>query len=100
MAIHERAPGKAVALSLVPYQPEVWVTVVVRGLGGVLAIVKDVHLCTDGFGGNEERVLRHVARPVDLTLVVDLLNHLNFACSRGKGGLRNSRSALMLPAPV
>ena len=85
MTIHERAPGKAVALGLVPYQPEVWVTVVVRGLGGVLAVVKDIHLCTDGFGGNEEGVLRHVARPVDLTLVVDLLNHLNFACGKRQG---------------
>lgn len=85
VAIHEGAPSKAVALCLVPYQPEVRVAVIVCWLGGVLAVVKDIHLCTDGFGGNEEGVLRHVPRPVDLTLMVYLLNHLNLACSTEQG---------------
>ena len=79
--IHERAPSEAVALCLVPLQPEVWVASVVCWLGGVLAVVKDIHLCTDGFGGNEERVLRHVSRSVHLTLVVYLLHYLDLACS-------------------
>lgn len=86
MPIHERAPGQAIALCLVPYQPEVRVALVVRGLGGVLAVVKDIHLCTDGLGCNQEGVLRHVARSVDLALVVYLLNHLDFACRIGRQG--------------
>ena len=82
MTIHEGAPGQAIALCLVPCQPEVWVAVIVCGLGGVPAVVKDIHLCTDGLGSYQEGVLRHVSRPVHLALVVDLLNHLNFACCK------------------
>ncbi len=80
VALHERTPGKAVALSLVSSQSQIWIAVVVGWLGRVLAVVKDIHLSADGLGGNHEGVLGHVARSIDLTLMVDLLNHLDFAC--------------------
>ena len=84
MTIHEGAPGQAVALCLVACQPEIRVALIVCGLGRVLAVVKDIHFCTNGLGGYQERVLRHVACPVDLALVVDLLNHLDFAWSKDR----------------
>ena len=50
-----------------------------RRLGGVLGVIKDIHLSVHSLGGDEEGVLRHVARPVHLALVVDLLGHLQAA---------------------
>lgn len=83
VAIHERAPSKTIALSFVPYQPGIWSANGVCGLGRMLAVVKNIHLRTDGLGGNDKGVLRHVACPVDFTLVIDLLDHLDLACSSG-----------------
>lgn len=82
VAIHERAPCKAISLSLVPQKPEVRVAGGVCGLGGVLAVVKDIHLCTDCLGGNQKGVLGHVTRPVHLTLMIDLLHNLYLAYSQ------------------
>ena len=51
-----------------------------RRLGRVLGVVEDVHLSIDGLSRYEEGVLRHVPRPIDLALVVDLLGDLQCEC--------------------
>lgn len=43
----------------------------------MLRTVKDKHLARDGLRCNQIRVLRHVARAVDLSIVVNLLNDLD-----------------------
>ncbi len=40
--------------------------------GGVLCVIKDQHVTGGGLGGNDARILRHVAGSVNLALVVDL----------------------------
>ena len=85
MALHEGAPGEAIALSLVPREAEVRIALIILWLGRMFAVVKDVHLCTDGLCGNHEGVLRHVARSVDLALVIDLLDDRNLACFNAQG---------------
>jgi len=42
----------------------------------VLCAVKDINFARNGLGGNQVWVLRHVARAIDLSLVVDLLDDL------------------------
>ena len=71
-----------------------------RRLGRVLGVVKDVHLRIDGLGCYEERVLRHVPRPIDLALMVDLLGDLQCGCAHSpETSQRCSRlqSLLLLP---
>ncbi len=80
MTLHERTPGQSIALSLVTDQTQVRSAVGVLWLAGMFAVVKDIHLCTDGLCGNHEGVLRHVAGSVDLALMVDLLDDMNLAC--------------------
>ena len=46
----------------------------------MLAVVKDIHFCADCLGGNDEGVLWHVSCSVDLSLMIDLLYHLDLAC--------------------
>ena len=94
VTIHERTPCKAIALSLVPHKPEVRVAMGVCGLGGVLAVVKDIHLCTDCLGGNEEGVLGHVTCSINLTLVIDLLHNLYLACSQDEQQLSQAAQQL------
>jgi hypothetical protein len=43
----------------------------------MLGTVKDEHLARDGFCGYQIRVLGHVARAVDLALMVDLLHDVD-----------------------
>lgn len=45
-------------------------------LWGVLCVIKDQHVAGGGLGGNDARILRHVAGSVNFSLVVDL--DLNF----------------------
>ena len=55
-----------------------------RRLGGVLGVVEDIHLSVDGLGRDEEGVLRHVPRPVDLSFVIDLLGDLQCRCTHSR----------------
>ena len=80
VTLHEWTPGKSIALSLVTNQPQVRSAVGVLWLAGMFAVVKDIHLCTDGLCGNHEGVLRHVASSVDFALMIDLLDDMNLAC--------------------
>lgn len=80
VTLHERTPGKSIALSLVTNQPQVRSAVGVLWLRRVFAVVKDIHLCTDSLCGDHEGVLRHVASSVDLALMIDLLDDMNLAC--------------------
>ena len=80
VALHKGAPGKAIALSLVPSEAQVRIALVVLWLRRMFAVVKDIHLCADGLCGDHEGVLRHIARSVDLALVIDLLDDRNLAC--------------------
>jgi hypothetical protein len=41
---------------------------------GVSRSVEDIHISTDGLGGNQVGILRHVAGPIDLVQVVDTLD--------------------------
>lgn len=50
----------------------------------MLGPVKDEHLARDGFRGYQIGVLGHVARAVDLALVVDLLHDVDARLARGK----------------
>jgi hypothetical protein len=49
---------------------------------GVFGSVKNENLSCDSFGGNQVRILRHVAGPVDLPFMVDFLDDLNARCRR------------------
>mmetsp|Transcript_253 Transcript_253/g.671 ORF Transcript_253/g.671 Transcript_253/m.671 type:complete len:270 (-) Transcript_253:174-983(-) len=78
VALLVRVPGEAVALLLVALQDQVRLKPAVRSrLRGVLGPVEDVHLRRRRLRRDEVRVLRHVARAVDLALVVDLLRDLD-----------------------
>lgn len=46
--------------------------------------VEHEHVARDGLGRDEVRVLRHVARAVDLALVVDPLHHPDARLRRGE----------------
>jgi len=80
VTLHERTPGKSIALSLVTNEPQVRSAVGVLWLARMFAVVKDIHLCTDGLCGDHEGVLRHVASSVDFALMIDLLDDMNLAC--------------------
>jgi len=81
----ELTPGQAITLSVVTPEPQIRVTgPIKRGLGGMLAVVKDINFSTNCLGGNDEGVLGHVASPVNLTLMVDLLDDLNLAIGTAK----------------
>lgn len=42
--------------------------------------IEDQHIPTDRLGSNQVRILGHVARPVDLAVMVDLLDDLDARC--------------------
>lgn len=44
----------------------------------MLSVVKDQHIGGRGLSGDDARVLRHVARPVHLTFMVDLDFNVDF----------------------
>lgn len=50
----------------------------------MLAVVKDIDLCADGFGCNQEGVLGHVPRSVHLAIVVDGLQDVHLRRKRKK----------------
>lgn len=52
--------------------------------GGVLCIIEDQHITGGGLGGNDARILRHVAGPVHFSFMVDLDLNLYFATYRPK----------------
>lgn len=52
--------------------------------GGVLCVVKDQHVARGGLGGNDARILRHVARSVNFSLMVDLDLNLYLPAYRSK----------------
>lgn len=81
MPLHEGAPCQTIALCLVPCESEIGLALIVCWLRGMPAVVKDIHICADGLCGDQEGVLRHVARPVDFAFMVDLLADLDFGCS-------------------
>lgn len=47
--------------------------------GGMLGVVKDQHITSGGLGGNDARILWHVASPVYLSLMINLNLNLYFA---------------------
>lgn len=81
MALHEWTPCQTITLGLVTRQLEVRLAAVVGRFRWMFAVVKDVNISTDSLGGNQEGVLRHVACSVDLSFMIDLLNHLNLGCT-------------------
>ena len=71
-------PGEAISLLSVPDQPQVCSDFVVLRRARVLRVVEDVHLAVvDRLSCDDLRVLRHVAGPVDLALVINLNLGLN-----------------------
>ena len=78
-------PGQPVALLLVPSQSQIglalsaWVR-----LAGVLRVVEHKHIAAWSLGGDDTGVLRHVASPVHLSLMVDLDLNLDLAGHRAK----------------
>ena len=79
MAAVEWAPAEAIALGEVALQPEVWIAPIPRiWLAWMLGVIEHIHVRGYRLCRNDERVLRHVSRPVHLTLVVDLLDDGNF----------------------
>ena len=50
----------------------------------MLGAVEDEDFARDGLGGDQVRVLRHVARAVDLARVVDLLHDVDARLARGQ----------------
>lgn len=78
-----RVPGEAVAFHIVADEAQHWVALAVRvGLASELAPVKHEHFRGGRLCGYEALVLRHVARPVDLPVVVDLLRHAHVPDAR------------------
>ena len=53
-----------------------------RGLGRVLVVVKEINFSANGLGSDKERVLRHIASPVNLAIVINLLNDLDLENTR------------------
>jgi len=53
----------------------------------VLGVVEDVDLAGDDLGGDETGVLGHVPGPVDLALVVDLLDNLDLGLEAPKAAV-------------
>ena len=64
----------------------------------MLAIIEDINLSTNGLGGNDEGVLGHVASPVNLTLMVDLLDDLDLAIGTAKA--TNVRAVIIIVAGI
>ena len=54
------------------------------GLGGVLGVVEHQHVRGGGLGGDDARVLGHVARPVHLALMVNLDLNLYLSTHRAE----------------
>lgn len=52
--------------------------------GGVLCVVEDQHVAGRGLGGDDARILRHVAGSVHFSLVVDLDLNLDLPTYRPK----------------
>ena len=79
-------PGEAIALLRVTDQAQVCSDFVVLRCAGMLRVVEDVHLAVvDCLGRDDLRVLRHVAGPVDLALVINLNVRLNSGLLGGNG---------------
>lgn len=53
-------------------------------LGGVLCVIKNQHITGRGLGGNDARILRHVAGSVHFSFMVDLDLNLYFPTNRAK----------------
>ena len=63
---------------------------VARGLAGMLGPVKHKDVCGGALGGDEVRVVWRVACSVDLTVVIDLLDHIDmtYALQQGSNCVR------------
>mmetsp|Transcript_96161 Transcript_96161/g.233627 ORF Transcript_96161/g.233627 Transcript_96161/m.233627 type:complete len:281 (-) Transcript_96161:46-888(-) len=75
-AIKKRAPVEAVALLFVARAPDLRPARQIRGVALVLRVVEDQHVAVDRLGRDHERVVRAVARPVNLAVVRNLDGHL------------------------
>mmetsp|Transcript_51567 Transcript_51567/g.133957 ORF Transcript_51567/g.133957 Transcript_51567/m.133957 type:complete len:209 (-) Transcript_51567:13-639(-) len=86
-----RVPRETISLLRVTFEHEVRLKRAVRlRLRRVLRPIKNVDLRRHRLGRDEVRVLRHVARAVDLTVVIDLLGDLDF-------GVCTTKSARLAP---
>lgn len=43
----------------------------------MFAVIENINLCTNSLGGYNERILGHVTSPVDLPVMIYLLNNLD-----------------------
>ncbi len=80
MAVQVGIPREPVAFLLVTLETQIGHTDAVRvRLGGVLGVVEDEDIAAWSLGGNDARVLGHVAGPVHFPLVIDLDLNLDLA---------------------
>ena len=85
VAVQVRVPGETVAFLLVTPKTEIgYANSVGIGFRRVLRVVKDEYIAAGGLGGDDARVLRHVAGSVHLPLVIDLDFDLNFSGDTSK----------------
>ena len=78
MTFLEGTPRQAITFRAVTLEPHIRVaSSIKRWLRRVLAVIEQIHLRTNGLGGNHKRVLRHIASSIHLTFVNYLLDNLH-----------------------